>query len=69
MPTQQQGDTTMIYAQIDEDDFIDRMNKAHESTTHGFSDDGLKALFKYLESNPRNPIFQQCYTNMNIFID
>jgi hypothetical protein len=38
----------MIYVQIDEDDFIDRMNKAHESTTHGFSHDGLKALFKYL---------------------
>ena len=39
----------MIYVQIDEDDFIDRMNKAHESTTHAFSDDGLKALFEYLE--------------------
>ena len=38
----------MIYVQIDEDDFIDRMNKAHESTTHGFSDDGLKALFDHL---------------------
>jgi hypothetical protein len=34
----------MIYVQIDEDDFIDRMNKAHESTTHGFSEGGLKAL-------------------------
>jgi hypothetical protein len=39
----------MIYVQIDEDDFIDRMNKAHESTTHGFSHDGLKALFKYFK--------------------
>jgi hypothetical protein len=24
------------------------MNRAHESTTHGFSDDGLKALFAHL---------------------
>jgi hypothetical protein len=37
----------MLYVQIDEDDFIDRMNRAHESTTHGFSDDGLKALFGF----------------------
>ena len=38
----------MIYIQIDEDDFIDRMNKAHDSTTHGFSEEGLKALFAHL---------------------
>jgi hypothetical protein len=38
----------MIYVQIEEDDFIDRMNKAHESTIHGFSEAGLKALFEHL---------------------
>ena len=37
----------MIYVEIDEDDFIDRMNKAHQFATHGFSHDGLKSLFKY----------------------
>jgi hypothetical protein len=46
----QQGDTTMIYVEIDEDDFIDRMNKAHQFATHGFSHDGLKALLKSLKS-------------------
>jgi hypothetical protein len=30
----------MIYVEIDEDDFIDRMNKAHQFATHGFSHDG-----------------------------
>ena len=39
----------MIYVEIDEDDFIDRMNKAHQFATHGFSHDGLKALFKYFK--------------------
>ena len=39
----------MLYIQIDEDDFIDRMNRSHESTTHGFSEEGLKALFEYLD--------------------
>jgi hypothetical protein len=43
----------MIYVQIDEDDFIDRMNRAHESTTHGFSHEGLKALFKYIEEEAK----------------
>ena len=38
----------MIYVEIDEDSFIDRMNLAHKSKGHGFSEDGLKALFKYL---------------------
>jgi hypothetical protein len=37
----------MIYVEIDEEDFIDRMNKAHQFATHGFSHDGLKALFKH----------------------
>jgi hypothetical protein len=38
----------MIYVEIDEDSFIDRMDLAHKSKGHGFSEDGLKALFKYL---------------------
>jgi hypothetical protein len=38
----------MIYVEIDEDSFIDRMNLAHKAKGHGFSEDGLKALFKYL---------------------
>jgi hypothetical protein len=38
-----------LSAEIDEDDFIDRMNKAHQFATHGFSHDGLKALFKYFK--------------------
>jgi hypothetical protein len=37
----------MIYVEITEDSFIDAMNLAHTSKGHGFSDDGLKALFKY----------------------
>jgi hypothetical protein len=57
----------MLYIKIDEDDFIDRMNRAHESTTHGFSDDGLKALFKYLEEESKyndeelDPIAISCH--------
>ncbi|VVM18748.1 hypothetical protein BSPWISOXPB_4413 [uncultured Gammaproteobacteria bacterium] len=37
----------MIYVEITEDSFIDAMNLAHKSKGHGFSDDGLKALFKH----------------------
>jgi hypothetical protein len=65
----------MIYIKIDEDDFIDRMNRAHESTTHGFSEEGLKALFKYLEEESKyndeelDPIAISChfieYKNMD----
>lgn len=38
----------MIYVEITEDSFIDRMNLAHKPKGHGFSEDGLKALFEYL---------------------
>ena len=37
----------MIYVEITEDSFIDAMNLAHKPKGHGFSEDGLKALFKY----------------------
>ena len=37
----------MIYVEITEDSFIDAMNLAHKSKGHGFSENGLKALFKY----------------------
>jgi hypothetical protein len=41
----------MIYVEITEDSFIDAMNLAHKSKGHGFSDDGLKALFKYFSDD------------------
>ena len=41
----------MIYVEITEDSFIDRMNLAHKSKGHGFSEDGLKALFKYFSDD------------------
>jgi hypothetical protein len=30
----------MIYVEIDEDSFTDRMNLAHKSKGHGFTEDG-----------------------------
>ena len=43
------GEIKMIYVEITEDSFIDAMNLAHKSKRHGFSHDGLKALFKYFK--------------------
>jgi hypothetical protein len=58
----------MIYVEITEDSFIDAMNLAHKSKGHGFSEDGLKALFKYFSDEYFADYFELDPTWTSLFV-